>query len=546
MNTISIVKTDVLVIGAGLAGAASAACAAESGADVTIVSEGNIFSGSSFGHGNWSLALNGPVDENDVDNFVEQILTVGRGMAKKELAETVMSNVMKTATELKRFGIEYIKPENSKTKEYIPCFDRKERNWNWLKKAEMVEKYGEAFDRLGVHQLDHTEVLQIDVNENSVCGAYATREGRLLYIRCSAIIMASGGMGSLFKYNYGNDTIAVMGQYLALKAGAKLTNLEFMQLMPGFINPAPKTLFNERAYKFSVFHDPATGEEVKNGTSEEWAEALEVRSSHGPFTSEFISRIIDVAIYKTQIRNGIGVNMNYLDSFKDYDSPFMKGFFEWLEKDYGVTKDQSVLLGCYYHASNGGILINKNAETTVKGLFACGEATSGMHGADRIGGTSTSNCVTFGTIAGRSAADYSKNAGNSSDAISDIELYTVPNADSCISEIQDIAFKNMMVCRNEAGLTAAIDRINQIEAEFERNMQIVDQLTPESASAVLKTRQLESMILVSKVLANAMLIRKESRGSHYREDYPCHDDSLECNIVEYLKDGNPIVEFEKI
>lgn len=546
MRGVSSIKTDVLVIGSGLAGVVSAACAAECGADVTIVSEGNIFSGSSFGRGNWSLALNGPVDESDIDNFVEQILTVGRGMAKKELAETVMANVMRTATELKRFGIEYIKPENNKTKEYIPCFDRKERNWNWLKKSEMIQKYSEAFDLLSVHQLDGMEIIHIDVNNNTIQGAYGIKDDTLYYIYTSAIIIASGGLSALFKYNYGNDSTAVMGQYLAINAGATLTNLEFIQLMPGFIWPAPKTLYNERAYKFSVFYDPITKEQIRSGTSEEWKEALEIRSTHGPFTSEYASRIVDIAIYKAQIRNGKGVNLHYIDAFKEYDSPFMKGFFAWLENDYGITKDQDILLGCYYHASNGGILINQKAETGVRGLYACGEATSGMHGADRIGGTSTSNCVTFGTIAGRNAADYARISYFPGEPRrKEINLFAVPEAPKMISELQDIAFSSMMVCRSEAGLSSALNRISLLESQFNSEKRDFEDVSAIPAQSFKSTKELESMLFVSKILAKAMSLRKESRGAHYREDYPTHDEHLNYNIIEYIASGKPIVEFKK-
>lgn len=539
------IKTDILVVGAGLAGVVCAAAAAETGASVCIASEGKIFSGSTFGVGNWGLALVGPEDEADVDSLVDQILAVGQGMAKRELAETVMGNVLATVEGLKRFGVSFQQPKDRSNSEFIPCFDKKERSWYRFIKAHMIEKYKDAFDRLHVQQLPETEIFQIEKENGAVCGAYALSQGELVFIRSKAIVMASGGLGSLYKYNYGNDSIAVMGHYLGLKAGAKLTNIEFMQYMPGFLEPCPKTLGNERAYKFCQFKDYATGEPISVGTPEQWHEALVVRSTHGPFSSELISRDMDIAIYKAQVKNGVGVYMHYDEALKDYDSEFLSYFFDWLEKDYGLTKDQDILLGCYYHATNGGLVINKKARTDVAGLFACGEASTGMHGADRIGGTSTANCITFGNIAGKSAGEYVKSVPEAAGQLRPAELFTMPNAEEQIAELQDLAFRYMMVCRNEEGLMKAIARIKELQDGFDREKIPAVAVTEANYADVRKAKQLESMLLVAGVLAEAMLLRKESRGAHYREDYPTHDDSMAANIIEYMDGETAVVQFEK-
>lgn len=85
---------------------------------------------------------------------------------------------------------------------------------------------------------------------------------------------------------------------------------------------------------------------------------------------------------------------------------FIEVYFKWLKENKYLTPDDEINIGIFFHAANGGISINKKAETKVDGLFAAGECTGGMHGADRIGGLSTANGLVFGKIAGESASRY--------------------------------------------------------------------------------------------------------------------------------------------
>ena len=113
-----------------------------------------------------------------------------------------------------------------------------------------------------------------------------------------------------------------------------------------------------------------------------------------------------------------------------------------------------------------------------------------------------------------------------------------------IARIRETAFTRMMVCRNEKGLTEALDLFKTLETDFTETRIAVTEVTKENAEEVRAAKQLESMLLVAQVLAGAMLLRRESRGAHYREDYPGHDETMAKNIVEYMAGDEPTVGFE--
>ncbi|MDU7015950.1 MAG: FAD-binding protein, partial [Streptococcus mitis] len=95
------------------------------------------------------------------------------------------------------------------------------------------------------------------------------------------------------------------------------------------------------------------------------------------------------------MKNKNGVTVRYKDSLKNNMPEFIEVYFKWLKENKHLTLDDEINIGIFFHAANGGISINKKAETKVDGLFAAGECTGGMHGADRIGGLSTANGLVF-------------------------------------------------------------------------------------------------------------------------------------------------------
>ncbi|MEG1943747.1 MAG: FAD-binding protein, partial [Angelakisella sp.] len=324
--------------------------------------------------------------------------------------EVFTANIQRYIDKLESMGCKFKRPTDSGQREYIPCFDCKNRNWYGIMQQQSVEVLAKRMAELGIFELPHTEIVDFLQSDGQLCGAAVLcADNQLCSISCGALVVAGGGMGGIFRYRLNTNDISGVGQLLAMRSGASLINAEFFQMFLGYKAPAPKTIYNEKMFRYTNFFSAGTDRSIFEGIAPQRLEQLlEERSSHGPFTSRLADREIDRIISEQTA----GVDISYSDTIKQMKPrpEFIETYFHWLEEKKGLTIDDKVELGIFAHASNGGIAIDTVGFTGVPGLFACGEATGGMHGADRIGGLSTANCLVFGNRAGEAAAVFSKEA----------------------------------------------------------------------------------------------------------------------------------------
>ena len=528
-------ECDVFVIGAGIAGVMSAIQASNNGSSVIISSSANILSGSSFYPGTWGLGLIGPENKEDEINLAKTIKEVGCNVVDENLVQTFVSNIPKAIQLVKSIDIKLKKASNKDEKEFIPCFDHKTRDWNGILFDSAKEVFNEKLKAENINTYPFSEVIEIIKYREQVIGVVLiNKDKEFEFIKCKAIVIASGGIGGLFKYRLNTSDITGMGQYLALKSGCKLVNIEFMQMMPGYINPCPKTIFNEKTFKYVDILNKE-GKDIFEGM-ENKLEKLEERSTHGPFTSRLDSREIDYKIFNEFMKDRNGVRVRYKEEIKHQQPEFIKVYFDWLKEKKSLTVDDDINLGIYFHAANGGIKIDKKAQTGVNGLFAAGEVTGGMHGADRIGGLSTANGLVFGTIAGESASTYASNTRMSSIEEIQFEPYEIENAEELTNELQEIMFKAAMIEKNEIGVQSAIKRIDEMQSKlvYKSDFKMKD---------INKSYRLKANLLLSKCILMAINLRKESRGSHYRSDYKESNPNMNKKIIIELND-NIDVNFE--
>ena len=528
-------ECDVFVIGAGIAGVMSAIQASDNGASVIISSSANILSGSSFYPGTWGLGLIGPENKEDEINLAKTIKEVGCNVVDENLVQTFVSNIPKAIQLVKSMNIKLKEATDKGQKEFIPCFDYKTREWNGILFDSAKEVFNKKLKAENIKTYPFSEVIEIIKYREQVIGVVLiNKDKEFEFIKCKAIVIASGGIGGLFKYRLNTSDITGMGQYLALKSGCKLVNIEFMQMMPGYINPCPKTIFNEKTFKYVDILNKE-GKDIFEGM-ENKLEKLEERSTHGPFTSRLDSREIDYKIFNEFMKDRNGVRVRYKEEIKHQQPEFIKVYFDWLKEKKSLTVDDDINLGIYFHAANGGIKIDKKAQTGVNGLFAAGEVTGGMHGADRIGGLSTANGLVFGTIAGESASTYASNTRMSSIEEIQFEPYEIENAEELTNELQEIMFKAAMIEKNEIGVQSAIKRIDEMQSKlvYKSDFKMKD---------INKSYRLKANLLLSKCILMAINLRKESRGSHYRSDYKESNPNMNKKIIIELND-NIDVNFE--
>lgn len=503
---------DVLVAGAGIAGISAALEAAALGRRVILTSSAQIFSGSSFYPGTWGLGLIGPADDDDRADLADTIQTVGCGMADPDMVHTFVDGIRPAIQRVRDMGVRLRRADQGGEKEYIPCFDHKHRDWNGIEFDSARQVFSQRIEELGIQTIPHCELLELVTADGAVCGAVVSAGGELRYIGCGALVLATGGYGGLFQYHLCTEDITGTGQALALKAGCRLVNMEFMQMMPGYLSPAPKTIYNERTFRFTRFHTPDGAALFPD--MEQWRALLAERSTHGPFTSRLASKEIDFAIFRTFLADRRGVAASYSQELQEHPPEFVATYFDWLKIAKGLTMKDTVHLGIFAHAANGGVQITPDASTGVPGLFACGEVTGGMHGADRIGGLSTANGLVFGGIAGRAAARCTP-APQGPDCW-EFDTGAVSNVAPLREELREIMFRYAMVLRSGPGLTGALERLNAIQGRLEK-------IPVKDVGRLADTRRLEGQLLTAQAILRAALLRQESRGSHYREDFPRED-----------------------
>lgn len=506
-------STDVLVIGSGIAGLCAAIEAARAGVSVTVASAGKTMSGSSFFPGTWGLGLIGPVDKDDEQDLIDTIQAVGGGAADPELVQTFVHGIPQAIRWLEQdLGVELQRPqsaESAQQKQFIPCFDHKTRMWRGLTRKPLEDALTAQIESLGIRLLPRHELIDLLKDTNSrVAGAVLCNHTseRLAPITAKATIIATGGTGGLFERSLTSTDVLSSSQAIALEHGALLTNIEFMQMMPGFVEPKRNLVFNEKTWRYVKFDQPV---DIAN---EELDGLLEQRSGYGPFTSRLDSRAIDLAIDQAGAE---GLTLHY--DFPSENVPeFVQTFATWLQDEQGIAPTDEMRVAMYAHAANGGIKIDKTAHTGVEGLYACGEATGGMHGADRIGGLSSANGIVFGRIAGASAAQAALDAPKAG-APMDIALpqHGIATADAerltrCLKRTMSTY---CMINRTEVGLSKALQELEGLKTEATT---LSTQKVQDSEVAALA--RLQSQIQLAQEMVKAMRARTESLGSHYRAD----------------------------
>ena len=504
-------STDVLVIGSGIAGLCAAIEAARAGASVTVASAGKTMSGSSFFPGTWGLGLIGPVDVNDEQDLIDTIQTVGGGVADTELVQTFVHGIPRAITWLEQdLGVELQRPQSAKSaqqKQFIPCFDNKTRMWRGLTRKPLEDALTAQIESLGIRLLPHHELIDlVEDTTGKVAGAvlYNQKDKRIVTFTAKATIIATGGTGGLFEHSLTSADVLSSSQAIALAHGASLTNIEFMQMMPGFIEPKRNLVFNEKTWRYVTFDQPV------DIADEKLDNLLEQRSGYGPFTSRLASRAIDLIIDQAGAE---GLALHY-DFPRENVPEFVQNFATWLQDEHGIAPTDEMRVAMYAHAANGGIKIDKTAHTGVEGLYACGEATGGMHGADRIGGLSSANGIVFGRIAGASAAlAAQKEAETALKAEIALPQYGIATKDveRLAQSLKHTMSTYCMINRTETGLSEALQ---QLESLQDKAMALSKPHADDSEIAALA--RLQSQIQLSMEMVKAMRKRTESLGSHYR------------------------------
>lgn len=550
------ITTDILVIGGGGAGSKAALTAKKNNPNLGVIlaTEGLFgFSGSTNLFASETFGINAPFNyENDGDNpeiYYKDMLETGLGLADKKLCRIIADESSRRITELIDLGLKLNSDNLGKIKQVklSGCSKARSMSVDGRTGFEIVKVLRKAIYSIGVKVIEKCRFVDLISKDGRVYGGIFLKSGELLFIKSKAIILATGGAGGAFKYNVNSD--ASFGHYgyaSALRAGAKLVNFEFIQIGPGVVFPPLKFIIHSYVWSFIPRLLNKRGENflpsyLENNIRVE--DVLYAKRFSYPFSCRTIAKYLDIAMF-SEIMKGNGTNNGgiYLDithvgieRLKKEAGVLYKTF---KEVNFDISKEK-LEIAPMVQSFNGGILIDEEAGTGVEGLFAAGEASGGVHGADRPGGNNLIDCQVFGFRAGISAAEYASKVGRNN-SFMDSSLskdYQVSaaidkNESKNINDLKDIFSRNLSIVRDKKGLKKVIEKTEEI---IEKNRK-------ETTNPLLESYP---MALVGNAIAKAALLREESRGVHYREDFPSESDLLEKRILLELEGSEVVARFEK-
>jgi fumarate reductase (CoM/CoB) subunit A len=558
-------ETDVLVVGAGAAASRTALAAAQAGARTTIAVKKRIGQSGATNYPRkgpygsaWQAAdgCSGPEDSPEV--HYRDIMSAALGMADARMAWTLAHEAPERLLELEGWGFQLLADPDGRRRHYAgySCFGSQPRAHGMAADARgghtgnMVATLVRRFAAHGVEVHEHTTVLDLLLENGACVGALAfDADGRTVAYRAGAVVLATGGAGQMFPVNTAPGEVTGDGYAMALRAGAQLVNMEFMQYMVRVLAGRPPDLGGPFWTLGPVIRDSA-GEDVLRATLPAGVGAEDVylqRTLHYPFSSRDHSKWLDIAIQRA-IRSGRGTARGaVVVDFSRVDPGSARPARPQHRPPAPRVAIADPLIEVTHaaHAINGGIRVDEWGQSTVPGLFAVGETIAGPHGADRLGGGMLAACNVYGARAGPRAAEYARGTGPppmtaalAAGPLGRLHRFQPGSRTSwrpARRALRARAAATLVALRSGAGLEAMHAEARRLRDALHGGP---DVLTPRMAVHALET---ENLLLVAEAMVRAALLRRESRGSHFREDYPERDDGHWLVNILWTLEGGELV-----
>ena len=505
-------QTDVLIVGSGGAGSRAAIAVDDAGLKATIVSKGLSFRSGCTGmaEGGYNAVFKAVDEEDSIDAHMKDTLKGGSYLNDKKLVEILVNESPQRLIDLENYGA---------------LFDRQE-NGNIAQRP-----FGGQTYRRTCFQGDRTGALIQDGLQVIGATGFDLKDSSIIYFKAKAVIFASGGAGQLYPVTSNTFQKNGDGFAIAYRAGANLIDMEQVQFHPtGMVTPKSKrgVLVTEAVR--------AEGGILLNKDGERFM------SKYSPEKMELATRdVVARSIYQEIIEGresehgGVYLDISHLDDdLIDEKLETMVLQFENVGVD---IKNEPIEVAPTAHHFMGGIKINTDASTSIPNLFACGEVCGGVHGANRLGGNALADTQVFGKIAGESAAEIAKNTELKSNEEmflaekSRIEGLIKPGSIKALEfkeNIKELMWEKVAIVREEKTLNEALKELQEMQKDLEKlDVSDKDQYNSELLTALEVINMVEICILIVK----SAILRRESRGAHYRSDHPQSIDAWKRSII---------------
>jgi len=428
-----------------------------------------------------------------------------------------------------------------------------------------------------VTKYEHWEFLSAVLDTNRVCRGICAMDLRSMEVRtfpADAVIMATGGIGAIFGKSTNSVVCTGSAQSALYQQGCYYANGEFIQVHPTSIPGEDK---------LRLMSESARGEggrvwvPKQKGDKRDWksipaAERFYFLEEWYPKYGNLVPRDVATrAIHKVVYEYDLGIDgqpMVYLDLThidRETLNRKLEGILEIYEKFVGDDpRDVPMKIFPGMHYTMGGLWVDFNHATNIKGIFAAGECEYGYHGANRLGANSLVSCIYGGFVAGPQAMLYAKNNTKSTDGVSsmvyDSERKRQEEANAALlssngtenpfrlwRELGELMTRNCTVIRYNKNLQQTDAKLVELLERF-NHINLSDKSQWANTSFIF-TRQLYNMLQLSRVIAQGAALRNESRGAHYKPDFPDRDDKnfLKTTKAYFAPDADePRFEFEPV
>ncbi len=550
MGTSSIHMYDVLIIGGGLTGLRAALRVSDAGYTVAILSKVHpLRSHSVAAQGGMNASLgNVPGDDGTPDSWESHAYDTVKGsdyLADQDAVAIMCREAPEAVIELEHLGMVWSRLDDGRIAQRpfggagFPrtCYAADRTGHNALHTL-----YQQVLKR-NIPVYEEFFVLSLATHNGRCCGCTALEimTGEVIGFAGKAVMIATGGFGRIFSRSTNAIINTGDGQALAMRAGAPLKDMEFVQFHP-------TTLYGTNI----LITEGARGEGgiLLNRDGERFMER------YAPNSLDLAPRDVVARAIEEEINSGRGFDGGYVHlDLRHLDPDRIQRRLPGIRQiaiDFAgvdpITEPIPVQPGQHY--SMGGIDVDNNGATPLPGLYAAGEcACISVHGANRLGGNSLLETVVFGKlVAGTILNDIPSLPMPEIDPVQSVMEEDIARIEQILSRsgekrlntvmgaMKETMFDSFGIFRNEEKMQAGFEEIRRLQKEaLQISLQSKDRAVNQ---ALIRYLELEGMLLLAEVVARSALFRKESRGSHTRTDHPERDDSdFLVHTLVSLRDG---------
>jgi succinate dehydrogenase / fumarate reductase, flavoprotein subunit len=544
------IETDVLVIGAGGAGMYAALEAARAGAAVVLADRSLIGRGGATVMAQMTVAAAlGEQTPDHWEHHLSDTLAAGRGLCDERLAALLCEDGPRRLREMDDWKVGWAREDGHIKQAQAPGHDRPRCAYvDFLATGPAVSRTlrSQLNAANAVRRIGELVIVDVAVRDGEACGATALHlpTGRAVTLAAKAVVIATGGLTGLYRRNSASSNMGGDGYALALRAGAELIDMEFVQFFPiGHL--APRLVGMD-----PIMWDPfryKLGGRLLNADMREFEQDYATRDNRSDGRYVLTRDLATYAITReVEAGRGSPAGGAYL-SFQHVPEAEIRSAFgpvvDRLAANGIDLSKRPVEVAPIAHYHMGGVRVDETLQARVPGLYACGEAVGGANGANRLSGNAITEAFVFGARAGRNAARRAlqgsslwspQAAGPALDLLRSAQRRDAPNLAAVVGELKALMADTVGPFRTEEKLRSAVQAIERLKTE-------IGEIPVSSAAAfdpvLVDWLGLRNMLLVAQSVTLPALARTESRGAHQREDHPGLDDDWCVNQLVALSRG---------